>query len=228
MTAFVIAIEGGDGVGKNTIANALADSLRSKSKSVAVIDFPRYGDTLAGGALKQFLNGETKRPVTAQVAAVLYALDRFEYLDHILKAIDENDFVIFDRYVASNVAYQAAKVPRSGSSAMMEWVASLELETFSLPRPNLNVLLRLDVAAARSLVSQKPKRDYTNLEHDVHEADDTLQAQLRENYERIADQAMISEWTVIDVSRFGSLRSPTEICLELERYIEEQGALMVS
>lgn len=225
MTAFLIAIEGGDGVGKNTIANALADSLRSKSKSVAVIDFPRYGDTLAGGALKQFLNGETKRPVTAQVAAVLYALDRFEYRDHILKANNENDFVIFDRYVASNVAYQAAKVPRADSSAMMDWIASLELETFSLPRPNLNVLLRLDVAAARSLVSLKQKRDYTNLEHDVHEADDTLQAKLRENYEHIADQDMISRWTVIDVSRFGSLRSPTEICLELEQYIAELGAL---
>lgn len=228
MTAFIIAIEGGDGVGKNTIANALAVSLRSKSKSVAVIDFPRYGDTLAGVALKQFLNGETKRPVTAQVAAVLYALDRFEYRDDILKAINENDFVIFDRYVASNVAYQAAKVPKADRSTMMEWVANLELETFSLPRPNLNVLLRLDVAAARSLVSLKPKREYTSLEHDVHEADDTLQVRLRENYEHIADQAMISRWTVIDVSRFGSLRSPTEICAEVERSVEDLGALAIS
>lgn len=225
MTAFIIAIEGGDGVGKNTIANALAMSLRSKSKNVALIDFPRYGDTVAGGALKQFLNGETKQPVTAQIAAVLYALDRFEYRAEILKAVNENDFVIFDRYVASNVAYQAAKVPRADRSAMMDWVLNLELDTFSLPRPNLNVLLRLDVAAARRLVSLKPKRDYTNLEHDIHEADDTLQARLRENYQHIADQAMISKWTVIDVSRFGSLRKPAEICSELERCVEELGAV---
>lgn len=90
------------------------------------------------------------------------------------------------------------------------------------------MLLRLDVAAARSLVSLKPKREYTSLEHDVHEADDTLQARLRENYEHIADQAMISRWTVIDVSRFGSLRSPTEICAEVERSVEDLGALAIS
>lgn len=225
MTAFIIAIEGGDGVGKNTIANALAHSLRSKSKSVAVIDFPRYGDTLAGGALKQFLNGRAKRPVSAQVAAVLYALDRLEYRDEIQKAVAENDFVIFDRYVASNIAYQAAKVPSDDRSAMMDWVSNIELDIFSLPKPNLNVLLRLDVTTARDLVSQKPKRDYTSLEHDVHEADDTLQARLRENYERMADQGMPSSWTVIDVSRSGLLRTPSEICTELERRVEELGAL---
>lgn len=221
MSAFTVAIEGGDGVGKNTIANALASSLRSKRKKVSVIDFPRYKDTLAGSALTQFLNGETRRPVTAEIAAVLYALDRFEYREDIERSIRSNDVVIFDRYVASNVAYQGAKVPLSDRTEMMDWVARLELETFALPKPDLNVLLRLDVTAARQLVGRKPKRAYTELVHDIHEADDALQTRLRENYELIAERGMISSWSIIDVSNAGTLRTPSEICAELESNIEK-------
>jgi dTMP kinase len=125
LTAFVIAIEGGDGVGKNTIANALAEALRSKGKRAEIIDFPRYQDTHAGAALAQYLNGKSKRPIGAKVAAVLYALDRLEFKDEIDNAIESNDFVIFDRYVASNVAYLAAKVVSEDRLLLMDWVAKL-------------------------------------------------------------------------------------------------------
>lgn len=225
MTAFVIAIEGGDGVGKNTISRNLAKALRSKNRSVAVIDFPRYQDTLAGGALTRFLNGNSPHPVTPKVAAVLYALDRLEFKDELDKAILSNEFVIFDRYVASNVAYQAAKVPHTDRSELMEWIAKLELETFELPVPNLNILLKLDVAAARELVQKKPTREYTELTHDLHEADDDLQQRLRENYDELAGRHMISRWLTIEVSASGVLREPTEICSEVESFIQNLGVL---
>ncbi|MBQ2262478.1 MAG: dTMP kinase [Loktanella sp.] len=223
MTAYIIAIEGGDGVGKNTISHALAESLRTAGNSVEVIDFPRYGDTLAGVALSQFLNGKTKRPVTPKVASVLYALDRLEFKTEIDAAVERNDFVIFDRYVASNVAYQAAKVKDADRFTIMDWVANLELVVLGLRAPDLNVFLNLDVATARELVKRKAKRDYTGLIHDIHEADDQLQEKLRENYKYLASNNLISDWLQVEVSDRGILRSPSLICAEIKQYIHASG-----
>lgn len=221
MTAFLIAIEGGDGVGKNTISNTLASALRAEGKRVEVIDFPKYSETLAGAALGTFLNGETKRPVSPKVAGVLYALDRLEYKADIEAAADMNDFIIFDRYIASNIAYQGAKVSPADRADLMDWIASLETEKFGLPLPNLNILLRLEVSRARELVGRKQRRSYTALAHDLHEADDTLQEKLRQNYEYLAETASLSPWLVVDVSLEGTLLSPATICDSIMHSLKE-------
>lgn len=219
MKAFVVAVEGGDGVGKNTISRALKDMLSADGRSVTVIDFPRYTDTIAGEALALYLNGKTKRPINTDVLSVLYALDRFEFKSEIEAAIGDNDFVIFDRYVASNVAYQAAKVEPERRFELMEWIATLELEVFRLPQPDLNVLLRLDVAAAREMIERKAPRAYTALTHDIHEADDSLQERLRENYEYLVAQNMIANWLPVNVSEGGALLPPCDICSKILPYL---------
>src|SRR5690348_753674 len=107
----IVAIEGADGAGKATTAARLCEALNAVGRSATVIAFPRYGETVGGITIGRFLAGELAVPVTPRAAAVLYALDRLEWRDAILAAQAAHDVVIFDRYIASNMAYQAAKVP---------------------------------------------------------------------------------------------------------------------
>jgi dTMP kinase len=110
----IVAIEGADGVGKNTTSRLLCETLQAAGKTATVIGFPRYGETVAGVTIGRYLAGDMPVPVSPHAAATLYALDRFEWRDQILAAVDTHDVLIFDRYVASNMAYQGARVPAEG------------------------------------------------------------------------------------------------------------------
>ena len=78
--ATLIAIEGIDGAGKGTQAGRLVSSLREMGLRVDTLQFPRYSATNFGGAIGDFLNGRfgSLNQVHPQLAAVLYAGDRFE------------------------------------------------------------------------------------------------------------------------------------------------------
>ena len=95
-------------------------------KRAAVVSFPRYGDTIGGHVLGELLSGRLPRGATPESQAVLYALDRFESRDHVAAVAAANDVVVFDRYVASNMAYQAARVSGDEADRLMEWILALE------------------------------------------------------------------------------------------------------
>src|SRR3954470_23833003 len=96
----ILVIEGADGVGKNTASKGVRDALNASGRRATVIGFPRYGETIGGVTIGRFLAGEMAVPVTPRAAAVLYALDRLEWLPRIEEALAANDVLIFDRYIA--------------------------------------------------------------------------------------------------------------------------------
>jgi len=207
----LLAIEGGDGAGKATAAAGVADALRTSGKTAAVVSFPRYGETVGGGVLGDFLAGRLARDVTPRAAAVLYALDRLESRDHLLEVAGCHDVVVLDRYVASNMAYQAAKVPAAEARALMEWTLALELDQFALPPADLTVYLDTSVEVARTLIAQKRQRSYTTRTYDEHEADLALQARVRENYAAMAAAGLGGRWATVA----GPPRSPGAIVAEI-------------
>ncbi len=217
--ATLIAIEGADGAGKATAATGLVAGLRDQGHRAEVISFPRYGDTLAGRALGNFLAGRTPAPDHPSALAALYALDRFESRAIIARARAENDVVVFDRYIASNVAYQAAKVPAAERAELIRWIVELETTTFGLPRPNLNVYLDTPPAIARRLMALKGRRSYTDEEFDAHEADEALQTNVREAYSHLADTSgdALGSWKRLPTVRAGELLTVTAIIAELLR-----------
>ena len=111
MTA-LIAIEGIDGSGKGTQSGLLTERLRDLGYRTASIQFPRYSATTFGAAIGDFLNGRfgSLEEVHPQLAAVLYAGDRFESLSVLEEAVNTSDVVVLDRFTASNFAHQAAKL----------------------------------------------------------------------------------------------------------------------
>lgn len=215
----LIAIEGADGVGKNTAARGVCDALNDSGRSAVVIGFPRYGETAAGVTIGRFLAGEMPVPVTPQAASVLYALDRLEWRDAILDAQATYDVVIFDRYIASNMAYQAAKLDADAARAMMDWILALETGQFALPRPALSIYLDTPWDLARELILKKAQRSYTTKSFDAYEADIALQQRVRANYEAIVAADLLGPWRVVHASDAGAMRAPEAIVRDIISHI---------
>nr|WP_269141405.1 thymidylate kinase [Sphingomonas sp. IC-56] len=208
-----------DGVGKNTAARGLCDALNESGQKAVVIGFPRYGETVAGVTIGRFLAGDMPVAVTPEAAAVLYALDRREWLSHIEEARDTHDVVIFDRYIASNMAYQAARADPAAARNLMDWIARLELDQFALPAPSLSLYLDTPWDLARELILQKAQRSYTDRSFDEYEADIALQQRVRANYEAIVAADLLGPWRVIQTSANGSMRPREAIVSEIACHI---------
>jgi dTMP kinase len=212
---YIVAIEGADGAGKATAAENVCSILLERGLTAAVISFPRYRQTLAGFVLGEFLGGRLPVPVTPQAAAILYALDRLESRSFIEGVQGSNEVIIFDRYIASNIAYQAAKVSTREANAMMRWIVDLETNSFGLARPHLNIYLDTPLHIAMDLVTKKHLRPYTNLFFDKHESDLALQRRVRKNYSELVRNNLLGLWAVVETTRAGELRGPHEIAVEI-------------
>ena len=80
--------------------------------------------------------------------ALLFAGDRFESRDVLTTACRDNDLVVLDRYVASNIAHQGAKLPAELRADIVERIARIEFDIYQLPPADLVVLLDLPAADA--------------------------------------------------------------------------------
>ena len=209
--AFLLAIEGADGAGKATVAAATVEALAARGVTARVVSFPRYTATVGGYALGEFLSGRLPLAATPEAAAVLYALDRFESKSFLAEVATANDVVVFDRYIASNIVYQAAKVPADRAPALMEWIIALETGQFGLPMPDLSIYLDTPLVVSRRLIAQKAKRSYTDDTFDQNEADDGLQHRVREGYEALAGGSSLGRWHRVATTVGETLRSPADL-----------------
>ena len=213
--SFLLAIEGADGAGKATTAAAVTAALRAEGRRVEVISFPRYTATIGGHVLGDFLAGRLDRTATPRSLAVLYALDRLESADVIAETMARTDVIVFDRYIASNIAYQAAKVPDAEAPALIDWIVALETVQFALPRPTLSIYLDTPLDTARRQIAQKQQRDYTDRTYDEHEADVALQAAVRRRYAAMADAGTLSPWARVAPLDGDTMRPPADIAAQI-------------
>ncbi len=215
---FLVAIEGADGAGKATAAENVRLGLISRSISARVISFPRYNDTVGGVTLGEFLSGRLPVPVAPKAAAVLYGLDRLESVPLIREVAASCEVVIFDRYIASNMVYQASKVRSDAAADLMRWIFRLETETFEVPSPDLSIYLDTPLDASRRLMQRKDMRSYTDRQYDEHEADTALQRAVRRNYTTVANMGLAGPWRVVRTT-VGGLRPPGEIASEILNHV---------
>lgn len=193
----LIVIEGLDGAGKRTMANALADAFVETGARVARLAFPRYGESTPADLIHGGLHGRLG-PFGDEVygLAMLFALDRHDAAPRIRAALADNDVVLADRYVASNAAFGAARLRQDADGEFTAWVRALEIERLGIPVPDAHVLLRVpvEVAAARSAHRSRTERDR---ELDTWEADSPLQARVAAVYDGLAKQDWLAPWHVV-------------------------------
>jgi dTMP kinase len=220
--AKLIAIEGIDGAGKGTQAGRLVTSLRTFGLRVDTLQFPRYSATTFGSAIGDFLNGRfgSLSEVHPQLAAVLYAGDRFESRPLLLSMLEQNDVVVLDRFVASNLAHQAAKLDGSERMTLIDWIEKVEFDIFQLPRPDLTILIDMSSQMSRELVSRKSARDYTTQEADLQESDLPYLERVRRCYMALALSRL--DWrTVHGLDESGQLRTIDDVAQDILNHTRE-------
>jgi dTMP kinase len=100
-----ITLEGGEGAGKSTQVEALAEVLRARGIEVATTREPG-GSEGAEKIRELLLTGEEDR-WGAEAEALLFAAARTDHVDKLIRpAIEAGKWVISDRFVDSSLAYQ--------------------------------------------------------------------------------------------------------------------------
>ncbi len=101
-----ITLEGGEGVGKSTQLSLLASALRKKG--LEVIETREPGGTPGAEAIRALLlSGEADR-WNARAEALLFAAARSDHVAKVIRpALERGAWVVCDRYVDSNRAYQS-------------------------------------------------------------------------------------------------------------------------
>ncbi|MFE4914304.1 dTMP kinase [Streptomyces sp. NPDC056652] len=151
-TGFFLAIEGGDGAGKSTQVEALADWIRAKGHEVVVTREP--GATPVGKRLRTILLDVSSAGLSNRAEALLYAADRAEHVDSVVRpALERGAIVISDRYIDSSVAYQGA-----GRDLSPTEIARISRWATDGLVPHLTVLLDVSPETARERFTEAPDR----------------------------------------------------------------------
>ncbi|MGW5608127.1 dTMP kinase [Streptomyces sp. NPDC003753] len=149
---FFIALEGGDGAGKSTQAEALAEWIRAKGHEVVLTREP--GATPVGKRLRSILLDVSSAGLSHRAEALLYAADRAEHVDTVVRpALERGAVVISDRYIDSSVAYQGA-----GRDLSPTEIARINRWATDGLVPHLTVLLDVAPETARERFTEAPDR----------------------------------------------------------------------
>lgn len=214
----VVALEGLDGSGKRTQAVRLKARVEQGGGRAEILSFPRYQETEFGGKIADYLNGGfgPLEAITPYLPALLYAGDRLESLPLIRDAIESGALLILDRYTASNLAYQGARIEGREREAFLDWLANIEHEVYGLPVPDLQIFLSVPPVVSMRQVSEKGERNYTSRLRDLHEENAAYLSRCHEVYEFLIGRKLPSRWKSIQcLQPDGGMRSIDDIADEI-------------
>ncbi len=213
-------IEGIDGSGKSTQVKLLMQYLEGKTISFKYLHFPRTDAPVYGDLIARFLRGDfgSINDVDPYLVALLYAGDRQDAAPMIQRWMEEGFFVILDRYVYSNIAFQCAKLSDDTKrQALKDWIMHLEFDYNHIPKPDLSLFLDVPFDFTRNNLSAARKgddRDYLLGGKDIHEDDLAFQQRVREMY--LWQVKENRDFKLINcVDEQGGIKSPEEIFGEI-------------
>ena len=183
-----IVIEGLDGSGKSTQVNMLLEYLMKKEIKHRYIHFPRLEKGIYGQMIARFLRGEFGKleDVHPYLVSLIYAGDRKEIAQKMYQWLDENNLLIVDRYVCSNIAYQGAKLQTDEEKEeLADWIMNFEYEYHKIPKPDINIFLDVPFDFTRKKLGEVrtgDDRDYLKGKKDIHEANFDFQKKVKEMY----------------------------------------------
>jgi len=188
MEGKIIVIEGLDGAGKSTQIELLKTKLETFGIDYKYIHFPMLNQGRYGELIAEFLRGEygAVKDVHPKLVAVLFANDRKEHVEKINQWLQEGYFVLMDRYVNSNIAFQCAKIENeSEKEKLKKWILDFEFNYNELPLPFLSFFLNVSLdSISRTLSNTRngSEREYLNGKQDIHEKCLTLQQNVHKEY----------------------------------------------
>jgi len=157
MRGKLIVIEGNDGSGKATQAALLVEKLKSKGIPAKYFEIPAY-NTPTGKIISDFLNGKFGNPtkIAPEVAAKHYSDNRKEIAPEIKKSLENGLWIVMDRYLYSNFAYQGAKISEYKNRVRF-YRQQEQIEFFQnkIPKPDLTIFLSVPVEISQELMERE-------------------------------------------------------------------------
>lgn len=172
----LIVFEGLDGAGKSTQIKILKEYLENNNIKVHCIHFPRLQDTIFGELISSYLRGElgNLNSIHPKLISLLYACDRWQCASEIKKYLKNKHYVLLDRYIYSNIAYQCAKLTtKTQKKELRCWIENLEFNVFKIPIPDFSFFLDVPWSFIQQQLSTKRNgvdREYLKGKIDIHEA----------------------------------------------------------
>tara|TARA_R110002096_G_scaffold97342_7_gene216900 strand:- start:1902 stop:2537 length:636 start_codon:yes stop_codon:yes gene_type:complete len=133
-----ITLEGGEGAGKTTLIQALAERLRSRGLDVVVTREP--GGTPGAEVLREILlTGATDRWSPMTEALLMYAA-RVDHVERLIApALQRGAWVLSDRFADSTTAYQGA-----AGGVPIERIKALHQAALGSFKPDLTLILDIN------------------------------------------------------------------------------------
>lgn len=220
MAGKIIVIEGTDSSGKETQSILLEKRLKEKGIPCVRFGFPMYGtptgDIVGGPFLGKEDICETyfkEGPVLVDpyVVCLYYAADRKYHLPKILKYLEQDYYVILDRYTTSNLAHQGSKIlDKDERFHMYQWIDKLEYWLLQLPKPDKTIFLHVPFEYTRELAK--------NRKLDLVEKNEQYIKNSEEAYIELSE---LYNWDRIECVVDGNIRGIEEINDEILRLIDQ-------
>lgn len=215
-----IVIDGTDGSGKTTQLNLLASKLKDEGYAVAIADFPQY-NTKSAGMVEEYLSGKYggANDVDPYQASIFYAVDRYDASFKIKEWLKEGKIVLANRYVSSNLGHQGGKFDNPLERKLFfNWLYDLEYRLFSVPKPDLSLILHVEANIAQQLATKRQREDWTGKTKDIHENDLNHLKKAEQVYLEIAQT--FPDFKLIKCTNQGKILPPEEINYLIWIYIK--------
>lgn len=162
-----ITLEGGEGVGKSTLAASLKVKLENKGIRVLLTREP--GGSIGGETIRSLVLNppHIEGGWSALSQTLLFFAARRDHLEHtILPALERGDWVICDRFTDSTRAYQSVAGGVSDTT-----IAQLDEMVVGVHQPDITLVLDMELADAQKRRIQRngPDDAFESLPQKYHE-----------------------------------------------------------
>lgn len=217
----IIVIEGTDCSGKETQSKLLKSYLEQNGIKVATFSYPQY-NTPTGKIIGGPLLGKPSIcpswfdnyvEVDSKVASLYFAADRRASLPVLKDLINNNEIVIIDRYIYSNMGHQGSKIEdKEERLKMYKFLETLEFDLLELPRPDLVIFLYLPYSYGEEIKKNRAEK------LDEAEKSQTHQIKSERTYLELTE---LYGFEKIDCFKNGTVKTREEINKEVISHIKK-------
>ena len=181
MSGAFIVFEGADGAGKSSVCRKVSEALSGRGHRVVTTAEPTHE------GIGAFIRSGDAGDISQRTEALLFVADRNDHTERIMEDVSEGAIVLCDRYFASTVAYQSAKL--DGDASDRDWL--IEINRQFIGKPDATILLDIDPKVGMGRVGTRGEEisKFERLD---------FQDQVRSNYLRLAKEF---GFEVVDASR---------------------------
>ncbi|MFH1780382.1 MAG: hypothetical protein ABH803_04585 [Candidatus Micrarchaeota archaeon] len=215
----IIVLDGLSASGKATQAKLLADYLVKQGVNARLMAFPTYDQTEAGTMVGKYLRGDFGlKEKIPEFASLLYSADRYQYRKMIQEELENGVWFVFDRYISSNLGFQAAFFEGEEKKAFIDWLKRIDSR---MPPADAVVFLDVPRSFSEKLIQTREQKNVLT-ERDIHEIDAVYEGKVRETF---LSEAKESGWIVVDCVIGNELKSKLEIHASVVSALKNKGVL---